>query len=189
LGAIVVKKKIAVVLLSLALMVIIYFLALHPAKPVSLTIPAISLEERICDRVTAQFGDCKRILLFDADAHLVFAESSSGIIPVLTNKEFTDFKKLILPIMDFQEFNEEKVERGPIDWRAENKVQNDFSIIYGFAEDDAKTIVINSEGNLQPTRFFVRENLWVWYVTVQKDEVKLPVEVSVYDAKGEIISE
>ena len=144
------------------------------------------MEESICERVAAQFGDCKKILLFDTNPNLVFVETSSGILPVLTNKEFTQFKKFI-PIMDFQEFREEKVEKGPIDWRAKNNVQKDFSIIYGFAEDDAKTIVINSEGNIQPNRFFVRDNLWVWYVTFPKDKVQLPVKVTVYNANGQII--
>jgi hypothetical protein len=60
-------------------------------------------------------------------------------------------------------------------------------IQFGFAEDDAKTIVINSEGNIQPTRFLVRDNLWVWYAVFEKDEIKLPVEVTVYDADGHIV--
>lgn len=184
------SKKILIAVLCLGLVLVIYFLALRPTKPANsdiTTIPTTSLEERICDRVSAQFGDCKKILLFDTNSNLVFAESSSGIIPVLTNKEFTEFKKFIYPMMDFQEFKEEKEERGPIDWRAENNVQKDFSVIYGFAEDDAKTIVINSEGNIQPNRFYVRDNLWVWYVTFQKDKVKLPVKVTVYNANGQII--
>jgi hypothetical protein len=178
------SKKIGLVALCLGIMVIIYFLFSDPTSP---NIPASSLEERICEKVTAQFGECKRILLFDADSNLVFAESSSGIIPVLTNKEFTDVKKFIYPEMNFQEFKEEKEETGPIDWRAKNNVQKDFSVIYGFAEDKAKTIVINSEGNIQPNRFFVRDNLWVWYMTFQKDKVKLPVKMTVYDADGQII--
>jgi hypothetical protein len=186
------SKKVLIAALCLGIIVVIYFLASRPTSPTkpsisdSPDIPSTSLEERICERVSAQFGDCKKILMFDTNSNLVFTESSSGIIPVLTNKGFTDFKRFI-PMMDFQEFNEEKVERGPIDWRAQNNVQKDFSIIYGFAEDDAKTIVINSEGNIQPNRFFVRDNLWVWYVTFQKDKVKLPVKVTVYDADGQII--
>lgn len=187
------SKKILIAVLCLGLIVVIYFLASRPTKstkPADSAIPIIpttSLEERICEEVSAQFGDCKRILLFDTNSNLVFTESSSGIIPVLTNKGFTEFKRFIYPILDFQEFNEEKEERGPLDWRAENNVEKNFSVIYGFAEDDAKTIVINSEGNIQPNRFFVRDNLWVWYVTFQKDKVKLPVKVTVYDANGQII--
>lgn len=187
------SKKIVIFTLCVGIMVVNYYLASRPTRstiPIntaSPTIPTTSLEERICERVSAQFGDCKRILLFDANANVVFAESSSGIIPVLTNKGFTDFKKFITPMMDFQEFKEEAVERGPIDWRADNHVQKDFSIIYGFAHDDAKTIVINSEGNIQPNRFFVRENLWVWYATFQKEKVKLPVDLTVYDSNGQMI--
>ncbi|MBV7504332.1 hypothetical protein KW850_03515 [Bacillus sp. sid0103] len=181
------SKKILMTILCLGLIVGIYFLASRPTKPASPTIPTTSLEERICEKVSSQFGDCKKILLFDTNSNLVFAESSTGIIPVLTNKGFTEFKKFIYPELDFQEFNEEKEERGPIDWRAKNNVQKDFSVIYGFAGDDAKTIVINSEGNIQPNRFFVRNNLWVWYATFQKDKVKLPVKVTVYDANGQII--
>lgn len=187
------SKKLLIAALCLGSIVVIYFLAFRPTSPTSPTKPAISdppttsLEERVCEKVSAQFGDCKKILLFDANSNLVFAESSSGIIPVLTNKEFTDFKKFIYPEMNFQEFKEEKEERGPIEWRAKNSAQKDFSIIYGFAEDEAKTIVINSEGNIQPNKFFVRDNLWVWYATFQKDKVKLPVDVTVYNADGQII--
>ncbi|MEH7749555.1 hypothetical protein V7659_31820, partial [Neobacillus drentensis] len=179
--------------LCLGLGAVIYFLSSGPTFPTKPalsskpTIPTTSLEESICERVKTEFGDCKKILLFDANSKLVFAENSTGIFPVLTNKEFTKFNKFIFPMMDFQEFKEEKVERGPIDWRAKNNVQKDFSVIYGFAGDDAKTIVINSEGNIQPNRFFVRDNLWVWYVTIQKDKVTLPVKVTVYDSNGQII--
>jgi hypothetical protein len=193
LGEIEMNRIIGIATLCLGIMVIIYFLSWRPTSPTkptisdSPTIPPSSLEERICEKVKEQFGDCKKILLFDASSNLVFAESSSGIIPVLTNKGFTDFKKFIYPEMNFQEFNEEKEERGPIDWRANSKVQKDFSVIYGCAEDEAKTIVINSEGNIQPNRFFVRDNLWVWYVTFQTDKVKLPVKITVYDADGQII--
>lgn len=186
-GAMKMGKKILIAVLCLGFILTVYYFASRPTKPIRPSIPAVSLEEGICERVSAQYGDCKRILLFDADSHVVFAESSLGIIPVLTNKDFTEFKKFIFPMMDFQEFNEEKVERGPIDWRAENKVQKNLSIIYGFAEDKAKTIVINSEGNIQPNRFLIRDHLWVWYVTFQKDQVKLPVEVTVYDANGQVI--
>jgi hypothetical protein len=189
-------KKIVIAALCLGIVVIIYLLTSRqhtPTKPTISAVPTSSLEERICEKVTARFGDCKKILLFDASSNLVFAESSSGIIPVLTNKGFTDFKKFIYPEMDFQEFKEEKEEkeereeREPIDWRAKNNIQKDFSVIYGFAEDEAKTIVINSEGNIQPNRFFVRDTLWVWYMTFQTDKVKLPVKVTVYDADGQII--
>ncbi|WP_225228677.1 hypothetical protein [Bacillus sp. PS06] len=177
-------KKMVITVLLLAFIIGIYFFpAISTNHNNITTIPSTSLEKGICERVTEQFGDCK-ILLYDSTSHIVFAESSSGIVPVLTNKEFTAFKKIIYPILDFQEFAEEKVERGSIDWRAENNIQNDFSMIYGFAEDHAKTIVIDSENNIQPHRFLVREHLWVWYATFEKDEVKLPVEVTVYDAEG-----
>ncbi|MFP7299042.1 hypothetical protein [Neobacillus niacini] len=179
------KKYILIAVLCLVVVIsVTFFLSSTPTSPV---IPTTSLEKSVCERVSTQFGDCKRILLYDSKSNVVFAESSSGIIPVLTNKEFTGFKKFIYPEMDFQEFSEERGDRGPIDWRANHKVQKDFSIIYGFAEDAAKTIVINSEGNIQPNRFFVRDNLWVWYVTFEKDKVTLPVEVTVYDAGGQII--
>ncbi|WP_026564902.1 hypothetical protein [Bacillus sp. UNC41MFS5] len=187
------RKKFFIAVLCLGLGAVIYFLSSRPtsptkpAIPTKLNIPSTSLEESICEKVTTQFGDCKKILLFDANSNLVFAESSSGIFPVLTNKEFTKFNKFIFPMMDFQEFKEENVERGPIDWRAKNNVQKDFSVIYGFAEDEAKTIVINSESNIQPNRFFVRDNLWVWYAAFQKDKVTLPVKVTVYNADGKII--
>ncbi|KKK38229.1 hypothetical protein WQ57_10550 [Mesobacillus campisalis] len=180
-------KKIVIAVFCTGFVLVISFFALRPTEPAGTIIPDLSLEERVCERVTAQFGDCKRILLYDSYSKLVFAESSSGIIPVLTNKEFTDFKKFISPMMDFQEFKEERVERGPVDWRADNQVEGDFSVLYGFAEDEAKTIVLTSEGHVQPNRFFVRDNLWVWYAVLKKDEVEMPVKVTVYDGNGKMI--
>ncbi|MEH6990503.1 hypothetical protein [Cytobacillus firmus] len=182
------KKSILAVLSLGLIFAVIYFLALRAEEPAKPAIPAVSLEKSICERVSEQFGeDCQRILMFDPHSRLVFAETNSGIIPVLTNQEFTEFKKFIYPMMDFQEFSEEKTDRGAIDWRADNKSEKGFAIIYGFAEDDAKTIVINSEGDIQPTRFWVRDNLWVWYAVFEKDEIKLPVEVTVYDAEGSLV--
>lgn len=182
-------KKSLLAVLSLGLILaVVYLLASRTAEPAKPVIPAVSMEKSICEKVSEQFGeDCERILLFDPHSRLVFAEINSGIIPVLTNQEFTEFKKFIYPMMDFQEFSEEKGDRGVIDWRADKKSEKDFSIIYGFAEEDAKTIVINSEGNIQPSRFWVRDNLWVWYAVFEKDEIKLPVEVTVYDAEGRIV--
>ncbi|MEK4974470.1 hypothetical protein NSQ89_19210 [Niallia sp. FSL R7-0648] len=175
------KNILLIVALALTIFVI-YLIAMHPNPTKTVFIPPISsLEERVCEEVSEQFGDCKRILLFDAQSRIVFAENRSGIVPVLTNKEFTDFQKIIYPILEFQEFQEERQERGTITWQANNKLEKNFSIIYGFAEDSAKTIIITSEGNIQPNKFFLQDNLWVWYATFPKDNVKLPVEVDAYE--------
>ncbi|MBM7690802.1 hypothetical protein JOC77_000205 [Peribacillus deserti] len=175
------SKKLLVALLCLGFIVVIYFSASRPASP------AASFEERICVRVSSQFGDCKKIAFIDKKSNLVFAESSSGIIPILTNKRFTEIEKFIYPMLDFEEFKEEKQERGPLSWQAKNNVQKDFSMIIGFANEDVKTIIIHSGGDIQPKKFFVRDNLWVWYVTFHKDKVKLPVKVTAYDTNGHII--
>jgi hypothetical protein len=198
------NKKVAVIILCFAIAAVYYSIASFRTADQKHTIehpsiPASSLEKQVCEKLLAKNQDCKRVLLFDADSQLLFAESSQGIIPVLTNKEFTEAKKM-MPELNFQEFREEKEETGPIVWHVRNKVQKKLSIIYGFARDNAKTIMINSEGNIQPTRFFVRNDsvgtsggsgtagLWVWYVTVHQDKVKLPIQIAVYDAKGQMIS-
>jgi hypothetical protein len=128
--------------------------------------------------------------LYDVKSQLLFAESGAGVIPVLTNKEFTKVKKL-LPELNFQEFREEKEETGPIVWQIRNKVDKNISIIYGFARENVKTIIINSEGDQQVNRFFVNNDtagLSVWYATVHKDKVKMPPQISVYDVDGHLIS-
>ncbi|WML48935.1 hypothetical protein RCG23_02115 [Neobacillus sp. PS3-34] len=192
------SKKILIALLSLGLIVLLYFLASRPgSSPGSNSIPTTSLEEKICTKVAAQYGDCKKVILIDTNSNVAFAETGFGILPVLISKDHTEMVKMI-PGLDFQEFREEKEETGPITWRVENNVQKDFSIIYGFARDNAKTIIINSEGNIQPNKFFVRDDLagmsggsgtaalWVWYVT-SKDEMFKPADVTVYGADGHII--
>lgn len=193
------SKKILLAVLCLGIIVVLYFSAFRPgSSPGSNSIPTTSLEEIICTKVAAKFGDCKKVILIDTDSNVAFAETGYGILPVLISKDHTEMVKMIYPELDFQEFREEKEETGPITWRVENNVQKDFSIIYGFARDNAKTIIINSEGNIQPNKFFVRDDLagmsggsgtgplWVWYVT-SKDEMIKPADITVYGAGGNII--
>ncbi len=112
----------------------------------------------------------------------------SGIHPVLISKDHTEIVKMIHPLLYFQEFKEEKEERGPISWAVRNNVQKDFSVISGFATDEVKTIIIKNKGDIiQPKRLFLRDNLWVWYIT-SKEKINLPLNVTVYDIKGHIIS-
>ncbi len=197
--AIEMSKIILIAVLCLGLIVIFYFSTFRPSlSPASDSIPTTSLEEKICTKVAAQYGDCKKVILIDTDSNVAFAETEFGILPVLISKDHTEMVKMIYPVLDFQEFREEKEESGPITWKVENNVQKDFSMIYGFARDNAKTIIINSEGNIQPNKFFVRDDLagmsggsgtgalWVWYVT-SKDEMIKPAVVTVYGADGHII--
>jgi hypothetical protein len=188
-GTIEMRNKFLVALLCLGLIAVVYF---SRSLPITAPSPApspgsISLEEKICAKVAAHYGDCKRVILMDTNSNLAFAESELGILPVLISRDHTEIVKLIHPLLYFQEFKEEKEERGPISWAVRNNVQKDFSVISGFATDEAKTIIINSVGDRQPNKFFVRDNLWVWYIT-SKDKIKLPLDVTVYDAKGHIIS-
>jgi hypothetical protein len=188
LGAIEMSKKFLITFLCLGLIVVIYFLAARPSlAPTPAPIPgSLSLEDKICAKVSAHYGDCKKVIFTDMNSNLAFVEIDSGILPVLISKDHSEMVKMIHPLMDFQEWKEERGDRGPLVWQARNNVQKDFSMISGFAEDDAKTIIINSVGDMQPNKFFVRDNLWVWYIT-SKDKITLPVKVTVYDANGHII--
>ncbi|PEQ90298.1 hypothetical protein CN481_17270 [Bacillus sp. AFS006103] len=184
------SKKFLGALLCLGLIAVGYF---STSLPITAPSPApspgsTSLEEKICAKVSAHYGDCKRVILMDTHSNLAFAESKLGILPVLISKDHTEIVKMIHPLLYFQEFKEEKVERGPISWTVRNNVQTDFSVISGFATNKAKTIIIKNKGDIiQPNKFFLRDNLWVWYIT-SKDKITLPLKVTVYDAKGHIIS-
>lgn len=193
------RNKILITVLCLGIIIVLYFSAYRPgSSPDTHSIPTTSLEEIICSKVAAKLGDCKKVILIDTDSNVAFAETGSGILPVLISKDHTEMVKMILPELDFQEFREEKEETGPITWRIENNVQKDFSIIYGFARDNAKTIMINSEGHRQPNKFFVRDDLasvsggpgtgplWVWYIT-STEEMDKPADITVYGAEGNII--
>ncbi len=139
--------------------------------------------ESICERLAEQYGDCEKIIFIDGTSNLVFADSEIGIIPVLMSKGFTEIEKVINPLY-YQEYREENK---PMSWQATRKLQKDLSLISGFSSDDAKTIIINSEGNIQPNRIFIRDDLWFWYVTIPKNEVILPVDVTAFDVNGQMI--
>lgn len=82
----------------------LYFLGLFALIYFSATNPSGTLEEKICARVSAQYGDCKKILLNDTSSDLVFAESDSGIIPVIISKDHSEIKQIVRPL-DFQEYS------------------------------------------------------------------------------------
>lgn len=147
---------------------------------------SVSLEDEIAEKVTAHYGEKSEVIFIDTAANLAFTESKEGILPVLISEDHTKMVKMIHPILSFQEWGEEEEERGPIGWRAENKVQKGFSVISGFADDHARTIILNSEGDQVPSKFRIRKNLWVWYLT-SKEPISLPVKLTVYDGKGSII--
>ncbi|RST76098.1 hypothetical protein D4T97_004725 [Siminovitchia acidinfaciens] len=168
--------------MSKKMLVALFWLGVVGVVFISLSRPGPSLEEKICARLTAQYGDCQNIIFFDGHSNLVFAESDLGIMPVLMDKELTEIVKVIHPL-DFQEYKEHN---RPIAWQADNNLQKDLSMISGFADNTAKTIIINSEGGVQPNKFFIRDNLWFWYVTF-KNKVILPADVTAYDEKGDIV--
>lgn len=59
-------------------------------------------------------------------------------------------------------------------------------MISGFANNDAKTILINSEDDIQPNRILIHDNLWLWYFTFNKAKLNMPIKTA-FDAKGHII--
>lgn len=172
------KKKILLTILSLAFIAVISFLVLRPET---------SSEEEICVQASKQFDLSSQLRFMDVSANIAFCESESGVMPVLTNKEFTKVKNAFHEL-DFQEFNEEKVDRGLISWQADQAPKEKFAMISGFANDEIKSIIINSENNVQPNRFLIRDNLWFWYFTTEKEKVNMPIEVTAFDEEGHVIA-
>ncbi|MCJ7842512.1 hypothetical protein MUB24_16740 [Lederbergia sp. NSJ-179] len=173
------KKKLLVTILSLAFVAVFFFLVLRTET---------NPEEEICALASKQFDLSSQLRFMDVSANIVFCESESGVMPVLTNKEFTKVKNAFHEL-DFQEFNEEKVERGLISWQADQFPNEKFAMISGFANDEVKAIIINSENSVQPNRFLIRDNLWFWYFTTEKEKVNMPIEVTAFDEEGHVISE
>ncbi|KRG16731.1 hypothetical protein ACA29_03765 [Lederbergia galactosidilytica] len=173
------KSKLLLIIISLAFIVFIFFSVLRPA---------INGEEGICVQASKQFDAPSKARFVDASSNLVFCESESGVMPVLTNKEFTKVKNTFREL-DFQEFKEEKVERGLISWQVEEDPKEKFSMISGFANDEVKSIKLNSEAGIQPNRIYLREDLWLWYFIADKGKINMPVEVMAIDENGNIISE
>lgn len=159
------------------------------AEPAAAPVPkpgSAALEDEIAEKVTAHYGEESKVIFIDTAANLAFIESKEGILPVLISDDHTKMVKMIHPIHSFQEWGEEQGERGPIGWRVENEVQKEFSVISGFAVNEAKTIILNSEGNQVPSKFRISEDLWVWYMT-SKEPISLPVKLTVYDGTGRVI--
>ncbi|MGV3464026.1 MAG: hypothetical protein ACO1OT_01875 [Heyndrickxia sp.] len=192
-------KKLLLALLGLGLIVLLYFTVLRPAntpkketntpeeRNATIEESPTIYEGKLCAQLSNQSDVPAKIEFIDVKSNLVFCKNDIGFMPVLTNKDFTDVKKAF-HALDFQEFKEELVERGYITWQADSVPKENFSMLSGFATDKVKTLVINSEKNIQPNRFFIRDNLWFWYVTFPKAKVNMPIKVTSYDEKGNILT-
>ncbi|KQL50524.1 hypothetical protein AN964_22975 [Heyndrickxia shackletonii] len=188
-------KRLFFILLGLVLIALIYFTVISPATTPkersstteknnsAIEASPTKYEDKFCAQLSGQSDVPAKIDFIDVKSNLVFCKNDLGVMPILTNKEFTDVKKAF-HALNFAEFKEELVERGYITWQADNFPKEKFSMISGFATDKVKTIIINSEDNIQPNKFFIGDNVWFWYVTFHKDKVNMPIKVTSYDAKG-----
>jgi len=192
-------KKLLLALLGLALIVLLYFTVLRPAttpkektntaeeRNTTIEVSPTSFEGKLCAQLSSQSDVPAKIDFIDVKSNLVFCKNDIGFMPVLASKDFTDVKKAF-HALDFQEFREELDERGYITWQADSVPKENFSMLSGFATDKVKILIINSEKNIQPNRFFIRDNLWFWYVTFPKAKVNMPIKVTSYDEKGNILT-
>jgi len=188
-------KKLFFILLGLVLIALICFTVWNrtaaPKERIStfeknnsaIEVSPTKFEDKFCAQLSSSSDVPAKIVFIDVKSKLVFCENNIGVMPVLANKEFTDFKRA-LGTLDLQEFGEELVEKGYISYAVDSLPNENFSMISGFATDKVKTIVINSEGNIQPNRFIIGDNLWFWYATFHKEKVNMPPKVTSYDAKG-----
>lgn len=193
-------KKLLIALLGIGLIVLLYFTVLHPAttpkektntteeSKTSIEGSPTIYEGKLCAQLSSQSDVPAKIVFIDVKSNLVFCKNDIGVMPVLTNKDFTEVTKAF-HALDFQEFKEELVERGYITWQADSVPKEKFSMLSGFATDKVKTLIINSEKNIQPNRFFIHDNLWFWYVTFPKAKVNMPIKVTSYDAEGNNLTE
>ena len=100
------SKKILAAVLCLGLIVVLYFSASPPDTGPGSIPTTPSLEEDICTKVAAKYGECKKVILIDIDSNVAFAETGSGILPVLISKDHNKIVKIIYPELNFQEFRE-----------------------------------------------------------------------------------
>lgn len=183
-------KKMFLGFLGIGMIIILYFLIINTkdfgGKITNDSITKETLQKRFCETLAKQYGDCKRVVELDRDLNVFFAEGEIGIIPVLTNKDFTKMIKT-MNVVSYQEFKEEKGDRLPYGWQVHNNIAKDVSMISGLASSDVKKMVINSEGNITPNIIPVQDNVSFWYVVLKKDKVHVPVKITVYDKEDKII--
>ncbi|HWO95605.1 hypothetical protein [Fictibacillus gelatini] len=183
-------KKFLLVFFSVSLIVLVCFVIFRPSTTVKVKTlrPTSTLGKEICVRLSKQSGSTLKRTFADVQSNLLFCENNTGVMPVLTNKELTEVKK-VFHELDFEEFKEEQVENGYLTWQADRFPKEKFSMISGLASDKVKNIAIKSEHYNQLNRISISDNLWFWYVTFHKSKLKLPPKVISYDAKGHILGE
>ncbi|PKR84412.1 hypothetical protein [Heyndrickxia camelliae] len=192
-------KKLLLAIFGLVLIVALYFTVMRPTTEAkektnitaenntTIKVSPTNFEKKLCAQLSKQSDVPAKIEFIDVKSKLVFCKNDIGVMPVLTNKDFTKVKKAF-HALDFQEFKEELAERGYITWQADSVPKEKFSMLSGFATDKVKSIRINSEKNIQPNRILIRKNLWFWYATFPKAKVNMPIKVTSYDAKGKILT-
>jgi hypothetical protein len=149
----------------------------------SFTSLTTALEEKVCNVISKQHGECRNVHFVDSHSHLVFYEGESGLMTVHTNNKFTEIKS----VMTTLDFNQLKEFPEPILWKAHYEPQEQFSMILGVSTSEVKTIMIVSEHDTQPNRIKIHDHLWIWYSIFDESELNKPIRINAYDEKGNLL--
>lgn len=168
------KKKAVVVFLSLGIILAFSYLFL---------ISDASFEDRICDKITEKDNGCFKVYHVDVDSKLIFYQNNAGLMYAMTNDDLTK----VTSVNGHLDFNWEMETDEPLVWRGSENPQDEFSMIWGFANNKVKNIIIKSEEDQQPNKIKIRENVWLWYLDFKDSHLNMPIMITAYDENGNIL--
>ena len=144
--------------------------------------PAQSFDDTLCNRIAKLDSACSKVFYVDYQSNLVIYQNDSYIRLAKMNESFSKVEELaggfnlhtFLNTADF------------LNWTGNEYSSGEPPVISGLAKYDVKSIIIESEGNIQPNKIYVGDGIWLWYVElIDSEKLNLPILIKAYDKNGE----
>ncbi|WP_243299965.1 hypothetical protein [Bacillus litorisediminis] len=165
------KVKFFITIFTLGIMCTVYFVFFSSSN---------SYSERLCNQIEKVDSECSDIYLVDSNSNIVFYKNESKLMFAQTNDDLTEIKTISGSLSLKWMFDSDE----PLLWSTIGGFQDGYSMIWGFASDVVKSIVITSENSIQPNKIKINDELWLWYQTINRDQINMPVTINAFDGEG-----
>ena len=166
-------KKIVTIVIGVAFIVGVLSFFMSPAQ---------SFEDTLCNRIVKLDSACSKVFYVDNQSNLVIYQNDSYIRVAKMNESLSKVEELaggfnLHTFLNAGDF---------LNWSGNEYSSGEPPVISGLARYDVKSIIIESEGNIQPNKIYVGDGIWFWYVElIDSEKMNLPITIKAYDEKGE----
>ena len=167
-------KRIVTIVIGVALIVGVLSFYMSPTSQ--------RFEDKLCNQIAKLDSACSKVFYVDNQSNLVIYRNDSYLMLAKMNESLSKVEDLAGGV-DLQSFLNAS---DFLIWKGNEYSSGESPMISGLARYDVKSIIIESEDNIQPNKIYVGDGIWFWYVElIDSEKLNLPITIKAYDKNGE----